>query len=245
MIPEKIEDINFCYLYIKSFRWTNPEAAEVYAGHPKVGEVYRTIYNPSMGLYRLMVGNESGLKFHKLISANEGEDHQCEMIEITRSNIIQLDLPERTLDKMIKWMDTDNKDLKKWYEPNQAEQSIAKGLQSLSIAIHRQDLDETKAMREAETVLKGLYIVNTNLFNLVLEIADKLGEWTMMREGLAVTPIALGPEGKGYNIANAMDELDTYLSPVKQGGDDRGEVIAAIMNLFTELERREIQEEDE
>lgn len=247
MIGETLNDVTFKYLYVKNFKWLDMVRAEGYQGHPRVGEVYRAIHGTNTDNYKLVISPSLTLLTDQLVITKEEETYcVSDLIEITKQNIIELNLDEKQLDRLAAWMANDNQDLKKMYGPVQPipQMNIQQGLISLKNAMAAQEDEEAKAMGKAERVMGGLYVTNSTAFNLVLEIADGLYQYDLLRQASPTLPLTLGTEGKGINCHQALENIHEYLSPVKQGGDERISIKQALLHLFTELERREINNLD-
>lgn len=244
MIKEKLDDLTFLYLYIREFKWNTTMETEVYMGHPRVGEVYRAALNKATGNYKLFLPIEGNhINTFVFNSLNVSSDQCSGKIEkISKSNIIQLNLREEQLNSILEWMDKDNIDVKKAIEPNKQNQDVAKniarGLMSLREAIEEHGASDNEARRRADQKMANLYMTNTDLFEIVLEIVDELHDADMARLEYPHLMMALSEEGKGINVQQALIHLSDYMDSPKNGGDCRESILGAIMNLVSELERR-------
>lgn len=246
MIGETLNDVTFKYLFVKKFKWIDITRAEVYQGHPRAGMVYRAIHGNNTNNYKVVISPTNTLLTDELIVTEEQEDSLvCEMVEITKQNIIQLNIPEKELDRLSAWITNGNQDLKSMYQPPQPPvQIMQQGLIRLKNAMMAQEDEESKAMAKAERVMGGVYVTNPVAFDLILEMADAIFQYDLLRQQSSTLGLTLGAEGKGINCHQALENIHEYLSPVKQGGDERISVKQAIIHLYSELERRILNDLD-
>ncbi|HEY0751370.1 MAG TPA: hypothetical protein VGD26_09445 [Chitinophagaceae bacterium] len=106
--------------FVKFFNFTKPEDLERLNGHPIIGRVYRLLKDP-FG-WRIHLGrqtNQEGLDGLYLGEVDieegllHGEQPQYRFaIEIvTPTNYLELPIPEEDRQKVLEWIETDNKDL--------------------------------------------------------------------------------------------------------------------------------------
>lgn len=238
-MTETLKDVSIRYLFVKAFEWVDVALKERYQGHPKPETVYRSLFNETTGNYKIFVGNIMFIA-DKLNTTEEDQQARTSTIEvITKNNILELNLPEAELDAIIAWEATSNKDIKSIYEtPPQPKQQ---GLIALKAAMSDQEAKEAAEMDIAMEVLEELYMLNTSLFKLVVETASALIHHDLnLHQNGAMMTLELSDHGAGYNIGTAMKKLNRYLSKPKKGGDDREDIIDAVVKLYTELDRRSL-----
>lgn len=229
------------YVYVNAFKWKDTVSSEMYAGHPRAGKVYRAVYNTNTNNYRIgLPGTPHFFVFPKLILTEEDEaECTCDMVEITKENIVQLNLPEDGLDQMTQWIETDNNDLR---EVTPEEKNIKNGLQRLQKAVSDQELEEIRLMSQAQQVIQDIYLVDTSLLNVYLDIGRLLYKRSM--EEPITHDLRRGSDGRGINIFSATNHINDYMRPVKAGGDYKESIEEAIIDLTIELERRKLNNLD-
>lgn len=244
MIKETLKDVTFKYLFVHDFKWLDPTRSEQYQGHPLPGKIYRAVHNEKTGNYKVFIPPVNILMTDRL-NLVETDDQECvsSIVEITKANIISLNLQDEELTKLTQWMDMDNKDIKDSLYKD--EPMMQKGLESLQQAIDQQSREEAEAMFVAKEVLTPLLITNSLAFDLLLEIAYAVHQDDMENQNSNTLSLALGPDGKGANMSQVLMCVNEYLDKPKNGGDDRDSLIALILHAFTELQRRVIQDLDE
>lgn len=234
MTKETLKDVSIVYLFIKSFEWMDVGMKEQYQGHPKPGSVYRSFYNASTGNYKIFVGNAMFITDSLVVLPSEEQSRVCDIYPLQKDNILELNPSEEQLDNIIAWEANSNKEIKSIYqeEPKQ-------GLGALHKAMNQQELEEAQDMAIARKVLGELHLINTSLFRLIVEVASALSDHDIqLHENGAMMTLELSDHGAGYNIGTAIKKLNKYLTKPKRGGDDREDVVDAIVKLFTELDRR-------
>lgn len=238
-VKEKLEDVSWKYLFVNSWTWHDATLSEDYNGHPHAGEVYRAIYNDKTKNYKLEFPTEQLLTDVLLIEklTFSDDDSSGSLTEITKENIVKLNLSEADLDKLIGWFDNAKQDMAKLYGKKKAPERIT---------VVEPSNQERQVMAGALHILNSIYQTNTALFALIMEVASRLHRNDMQKPiHNAMTTLTLSGGASGVNIHQALGNLEEYIKPIKKGGDDRDNVIYAIIHLFTELQRRVINNLDD
>lgn len=244
-MTETLKDVTIRYLFVKAFEWVDVALKERYQGHPKPETVYRSFFNETTGNYKIFVGNIVFIADKLNTTEEDGQARTSTIEVITKGNILELNLPEAELDSIIAWEASSNKDIKTIYEAPPPIH-VSNGLVSLKAAMGDQEAREAADMDIAMEVLQELYMINTSLFHLIVETASALVHHDLqLHQNGAMMTLELSDHGAGYNIGTAMKKLNRYLSKPKRGGDDREDIMDAIVTLYTELDRRNLLSLDE
>lgn len=128
------------YGFVKHFLYHDASALYQMGGHPTPGRVYRIIQD-SEKAFRLHIGVENNIAHHEglLLNGLQGSwpNWECEIVEITPDNFTEFDLVQEDSEKLNKWIDTDNEDLRNHTKPVNVQvhtkDDIVKLLESLPI----------------------------------------------------------------------------------------------------------------
>ncbi len=115
VLSDNSKNTEFLYLYVDEFQWLSHMDTEAFSGHPKPKSVYRAIFNKDTRGYRIIYGTTNGnpqaIVLKNLANKNKGVGYLSNMVILTRDNILNFDISDEDLDKMVFWIDTENKDL--------------------------------------------------------------------------------------------------------------------------------------
>ena len=95
------------YLYVKSFSWASTIDQQEYRGHLKPKTVYPAVYDSEANLYYVKFDERGGIPVSLVVpsltltNSDAIYNFNCELVEITRDNILDFDLPEEQLDNML------------------------------------------------------------------------------------------------------------------------------------------------
>jgi hypothetical protein len=239
-IEERFTDLEIKFLFTKHFIWHNTLDREIFQGLPAIGRVYRDLYNPKSGNHKLkmpgVIINEHGIALEGLAikDLNEsGHDYDCEFVEITLGNILDLDILEADLDLLNVWMSTGNKDLEQLYEEE------PQPLNKLKKALHNHNQEEAEALAMGTNAIMNLWSANPLKFDIVMGLIEYLTEADFESYEDIANHIRHHPtSGKGVNISQALRALDRYNSDNRRVGEDIADLFIAAEAIITEMERK-------
>lgn len=234
MIKEKLEDVSIKYLFIKKFSWNETWDKERFQGHPREGEVYRSIYNPKTNNNKLIINPPPG--GDSLLLEDFKNTYEGEIIEITPQTLLECNLPEGNLDKLIQWLESENKDLKDLYQQPAP-------LQILQQAMSSQEYDEQQALNRAINILAELYNINGEVFDIVLALAEGMIQYTIERESDPTNFLMMGERGAAINIREAVIHLNRYVGPDRRTDLDKNDLYESIKYIIQEIERIKLNKE--
>lgn len=236
MIKEKLEDIAIQYYYSKDFQWLDPMFSERYQGHPRPGQVYRAIVNDSKKNTKLLITEHPTWNALVMNDFTKGMQFDGSVEPITLKNILDLNLSESELDRILNWQEQDNKDLKRLYKP-QPDQVV---LMTLAEAMNNQAKEEAADMNDAVNLLSALRITDPIGFNIILELIDALGQDSM--ESRASSALATDPQfSTGINMSRVMDSVCRYIGDDRRTNFDRADLIQAFLGIVNELKAIELE----
>jgi hypothetical protein len=210
------------FIYVKEWKWLDPIGAQMHGGKPETGRVYATEYDVRTG-NRMLLGN---ILLDRMVVTDEiSRVFAYEIVELSPQNIIELNVKEEDLDMIIKVGQKPVEDTLK---------------QKIKSELARIDNDKNDKLNNVVKALNNMIMTNTTAFELMEELVELMNDWDMETHSSPALSLALSTDGKGINIQQTMIEVEKYMKPVKQGGDDRKQILNAIVFLFTELQRREL-----
>jgi hypothetical protein len=237
----------YVYLYIKKFTWLDTETASQTDGHPLPNRVYRAI--KTNNIHSIIVEGKSQLVLPGLICEEDIKGYNCEIVEISLRNIVDLLPNEEDLKSMEKWMEIKNSDI---VPPTEIPSELMDKLQR---ALAQQAVIQQTVLEDADT-LNHLNILNSIQYEAVLELIDYLielniGETDESGNFTAVSGLSRGSQGLGYNIGQALQNIELYTNSehTVRANDQidspfRDYLMEATVALIKESERRKIQELD-
>lgn len=226
MLNDTIESTVLGYVFVHSFKWKEVLKAEETGGNPLPGEVYRYGYNKNTGQYRIIFEHKgmSAVLLPRLVVDEESEaDHFCRISVITKSNILDLALPERELDTLISYIEDEHKTIKK-----------VLNMENKTVAPFEPEDDVKYAIR----TLLELRSADGALFDAIVYVtAHTLEVHEETSESYAEISLTLGA---GHNIGRAIDHLHSYGSDNTRHNLQEEDLMEAIRNLIVEFKRRQI-----
>lgn len=227
------------YLFVNSFKWKDTFNQMQFNGHPLEKQVYRSLYNNSTKIYSLIftkIGEQhQALPLEVLEADNEGCTYK--VTELARTNILDHEIDETELDKIINWMDTDNNDL----TPRQ--QQLPVPLQNLMNESFRQAQQDEEFLKKVYVAFEELNLHNTIYAEILLKLAEQLREYSLETVFDPANDLELDRDrGAAANITKAMRLLRDYSLSIREGGEQEYDLNNAIIALVREKERRTLNE---
>lgn len=229
MIPELQKDVEIKYILIRSFKYYNPEEAEVFNGHPHIGRVYRSVFNLHTKHHRLLLPNNIVMGFNLLTGDNGSA--AFDLVEITIDNILDLDIQEEDLEIFLH----PNDDI---FQP----QIMIEGLGDLQNQLEQSLKDEADFSSRASEVVLDLYQVNPIKAEVLLQFASLFLDSEMESHQDAAYDLRMSRDGMSLNIGEALRSLDTYSGGDRRSNLDINDLLDAMVSIGTELERQYISE---
>lgn len=223
MIQERDSDVEVKHIYIKKFKYNNPEIAESMCGHPISNRVYKSIFNINTKHHRLLLPDGVVMGFDVLNGSNP--DAEYDLIEITLDNILDFDIQETDLDLMLK--------------EDQSPTFEIIGLEKLQEALNQQGMDEVDFSQRASEAVLGLFHANPLKAEILVDLANYLSDADLDSYEDIANHIRHHPtSGKGLNIAQALRALDSYNDDSRRTGEDMEDLFVALEAIVTEMERK-------
>jgi hypothetical protein len=222
------------YLYVKHWEYADPILLEFFQGLPKKQSVYRAELNPDTNQYS-MIFKEGAfpLLIPTLITNNLAQDgYSCELVELSKSNILDLNLEEDDLDKIISW--TENKTM--------INNNSLQVFQEAHLQMQHEQAERLAYVTEA---ISRLDSVNSIHVDIIFDAVEMLEEKNLLDHD-PINDIALDERlGLGVNISRAQDSLKRYSSNDRRTNEDPTDLYEALYHIVRELERRTLNEIDE
>ncbi len=219
------------YIYVKDFEWFDTSNKITFGHFPEKKSVQRAILKGGAVeiIADSVLGYGNTLGFGSTVG--DGEACKYEFIEITRSNIISLNLTIEQIDQLTEWIQSKNEDISMAPLPQEFQQELNK--------VHKEYVENMTEIAEA---VEELHNVNKGQFDIICELVDYINYQNQSDEDPARF-ITHGVKGLGANIAEAVRILTQYASGPKYG-EDRDQLLTAILAIINELERRDIHQLD-
>lgn len=250
-LPDTEDNIKFVYLFVKSFKWHQPADIEATAGHPKAGRVYQAVLNTDTNTYRLVyndpVNDTAAVYLAKLVIDSEEEPQyktDSEIVEITLGNILDFNILEEDLDKLLGWRKDNNLKLKQQLGLNKKEKQVSQQINPVqAVAAVQKQADDQDLQRLGNSVI-NIRTNNPLLYEAVsdlvfyIEQAERASGKNMIDASWMDFSKTLGA---GKNISRAIERLAVY------GGEDRrsnlmtADLLEAGRSLLLEGARKKIQ----
>jgi hypothetical protein len=235
IIPEVIENLEFKYLFIKSFKWQDQMMNEAFQGEPTSGRLYRAIWNNQTKNHRLLVGNVE-LLIEDINSSNPERPYLCDIHEISLDNIIECKLQEEDLDKLNNWIESNNEDIRSLYKPRDP---IQQGLIQLGEAMQRQSQQEFNALKKAAEAMKNLLDINAIQFDIIVDFIEFLVKENYSSPSDPTYALSMHyKHGLGINISKALKYIDFYSSDSRRINEDVNDLKIAMAAIITEIDRK-------
>lgn len=243
-LNDNIKDLTVKYIYVEKWNWLDVISGEIFGGHPIENCVYRSVYNKKTKSHRLILseGTANSPKDAILIKnfnqSNEIEGYTCQLTEITKSNLLNINLNETEVDKLHDWTQSNNDDLKGHPQPDEA------GLIRLKNAMLEQEMEDKEYLENLFNVATKLLSVNSDYFKILIEIGDLMTESTLIEHDGPVEALSISETGMSLNIGETLKALKSYTSNNRRTNLDREQLHDALMGIVRELNRRNILEID-
>lgn len=251
----KKEDI--VYLYVKQFSYKQKDDLKNMGGHPMEGRVYRSIKSTSPKEYKIHVGEEKtlvsvdGIKVKGLKCNNK--DFECELIEITDDNILNLPLIGEDLALLNTWEDEGNKSLLDLVNGEGEEIKTTKRKVNIdeSEPVDEISMEDLKELINTSFNLDSVTDQKTNLISEhdeeMATVVDDIADYVLStyEDKYANSPIPSGPfivseYGKGFNCGNSLKYLSRYCTEGYAKSNDVKDLFKAVHYILFEIKRRYI-----
>jgi hypothetical protein len=239
-INDNLGDLIPRYIFVKKWKFLDMLDAEKFQGHPIPGRVYRSLYNTKTDSYRIILNEagQDGLLVKDINNTSEENGFVSESVIISKSNLLELQLDEEDLDKIINWQETNNSDL--FTEMNPIPQEILVRLeQALTAPSGDQHL-----MDEALHTASELINVNYDFFDVWIELGQLLVEQSIADHDSQAVVLSESEGGMSLNIGDVYKALKVYTGDDRKTNLDRSSIHEAMIGLSRELVRRNLNELD-
>ena len=248
-LQDTIYNTKIIYVYVNNFDYgKNQMGKEQASGHPKSKKVYRAIFNTDTNSYRVVYDIKGGNVYSVFIEnlqSKDGEElgYTCDIVPITKSNILDFKISEENLDELLTWLKTDNKDIKeilgdvgttkKAAKKTEKQQPVAISKKGANGGIPPEFVSFMNLMQE---IYKTDQMTFGTIFDLVLYLVDHPGadsgnlgmHWLRMDKD----------QGAGVNVASAVEKLSRYIGSDRRTNLMNDDLMGAVVNLLNERTRR-------
>ncbi len=225
------ENTIFKYFYVSKFKWTSLMSLEENGGHPKEKKVYRGWINTDTNTYRLNTQDNMSLCIGALISTSEEIGYTSEIKEVSLDTILDLNLQESCLDNIIKWIESDNQDLKRLLFQTTTKMPPIEIIRIVNNAVNKEP--QLDGIIEALQELAG---IDPLKFESIWELTDFLN--SEMYEEVSIDAETLKNDPKhssSINVYNAFQSLNKYIGANRKTNRDRIDLLKALSAILTEL----------
>lgn len=231
------------YIYFKDFEWYASEAHESNVGHPKKSEVYRAILNTDTKTYRVFYEVENKLDAVYLASlitdAEADYNYRSDAVEITKANILELQLKETQLDQIVKWSKENNKPIADFM----GLQPAAPSQQQMNAQQVKEFIDQQEVMKdftELGQFLGDLLQADPALYNALADFIYSLSqaEVDIDADYPSMSPVL----GAGTNISKALKHIRIYGSEDRRTNLNTEDLHLAMQAILEELVRRQFHQ---
>lgn len=242
------------YLFVKQFAWSSAGDNENHVGHPKPGRVYRSVFNKDTKTWRLFYeidGKLTGIFLPKL-NAEERTDedkfftelqYTAEIIELSKTTILDCDITTEDLDLLCKWIDEGNQPIKHimGFEREQPHGFMPVSGEEIVRALQQNMLRDEEFVAFIKQA-RHLKENNLLLFDAIAEFVWFLNEsmavpdetidstWTEFSKTL----------GAGKNISKSLEHLSRYGGESQRTNMMQEDLFGAIKSLMLEQARRSL-----
>jgi hypothetical protein len=233
IIPEVIENLEFKYLFVKSFKWQDTELQESLQGQPLSGRLYRSIYNIQTQLHKFVLGETTNLVVEKLQCSSPDFAYLCDVVEVTIDNILDLKITEEDLDQLNTWIESNNEDIRRRYNsakvPNT--QLIQLGNEMME--------EEAQAVAMSNEIMCHLYHIDIERFYTVLDLITKISDLTIEETNDPTYELSIHPQfGTGVNLSNVFKNLSQYTGTDRRTNLNVEDLTNSIYSLVKEYEQK-------
>jgi len=235
-IPDRIEDLEIKYIFIKKWRWVDIEARESYQGHPEEGRVYRVAHHKKTKSFRFVIPGHDLMLIDSLTNTDERRGYVCDCELVEKRNLLTLNFKEEDLDKILNWTEIKNQDL--------FQQPIPLGEFMSNINNLHQQMETADRMAYLTEAITRLDSVNSIQVEVVIELIEHLYEKNL-EAPLNLEDISMDKKnGLGVNISRTQDALKRYAGTDRRTNEDSNDLYEAMGHLVVESERRLLNELD-
>lgn len=253
MLIDTPTNTKIIYLFVKDFQWTIPINKESNVGHPKPGRVYRGVKNTDTESYRLMyrVGDAiQGTLLPLLDSHDEANGYLSDIREITIDNILDFDILEEDLTEFLRWLETDNKELKekmKGFFDKQQPNALPPFLQKKTMPEMVVEILRSRDPELASIVstVNELRISDPHIFAAVGAFINHLLAHPEAETSIDSRWIRFDKNlGAGANLSAALSKLSVYGSSNRRTSFSEHDLVGAIRDLLLEEYRWKLHENE-
>ncbi len=232
------------YLFVNKFDWgTNQQSKENSLGHPKPQRLYRALHNIEVDRYLIVhtVTKEDlqATYIENLQNTDESIGYTADISRVSLENILDFNILEEDLDALLKWVETDDRELKGamgWIKPTSKAIPVIGPSRMTDLPEvdeqYIQFIDLGGMLNDKDPVLFGTVI---DLLSFLLESKDdSIIDTTWVKYDKK--------HGAGANISAAVQKLSKYMSADKKVNMEVEDLMGAIKDLLTERMRRDLNE---
>jgi hypothetical protein len=227
VLSDNEKNVEFLYAYVKDFKWHNNLDNEQFHGHPMKGHIYRLMHNKDTKSYRLFYDSvNGGMIAIMLPSLTDVEDgYRAKLVPISKKNIVSLDLSEDNLEVLVKWLENDNKDLKKFMGFGEEKNKL--------VRISSKEKEVADFVMSASEMYQREPVVFEALQDLLVFITERGDEDSMESIDLSFSK----EHGAGINISKSFNLLARYIGEDKRKSFMSEDLLEAIYTLLNEHAR--------
>jgi hypothetical protein len=229
------------YLFVKDFAYKDKNYEEMMGGHPKVGRIYRALFDQESKIYRVIVEEDdkseaglAGLMITKLV--NDDARWRADMEIFDDESILNYDILSEDFLRLGKWKEVDNADIDylryeasaNGVEIEQEENGITKVIFSSEDDSEENFTDNILSL--AETDYELAKAVDKTLEGILHYLSSISVDYPDLTQHLSSSKTA----GKGVNIGLAVEALSEYIN---NDPASRGTLNKAVYYLLREMAR--------
>jgi len=232
--------MNIKYVFINSFKWNDTYNQVRFNGLPNDNTICRCLYNEGSKIYSLIV-DETRKPYDAIVLDQLKLDTEictATMTDLNKENILDIEIPETELDKILKWMDNDNEDLKP-KKQLALPASTQAGFENLLNRAKQQAEEDQLFMQEVYNAFENLNLHNSIYAEVLIELAHRLVDYSLSTVDDPGAELELDRDrGMSVNLAKALRSLKYYSEPIRQGGEEEDDLDTALLAIIREKERR-------
>lgn len=219
-------------------------ASEFHHGHLRDGRVYRCLHNLDAKSYLVNYDPHNCILTDSLLTTElDGSAFTCELIQLTKNNILEFPIKEDDLDMIIKMEAGGHKDIMAMHMGDAAimdgsslpPRQIVEGIMRNFHSQEREDLDYVSTIASK---LAHLIRMNCMQVDALNDVIDGLLAATETEPQTFTEALSRTNSGSGYNIGRALEHLQIYTGNDKRLSYDYNDLTMAIMYLIEEQVRR-------
>lgn len=259
ILQDTIENTQIVYLYVNKFDYgTDLVNKEQNSGHPRSNTVYRAIFNTDTKSYRLIYKVDKDNVYSVFIPVLKVEEENdlefvCDITVLTSNNILSFKISEKNLDDLLKWLKTDNSDIKEILGDvggSSKKKKVKKATQQPAQVPSPVKADENGIIKLSPEILRFLNFgmelnkVDPLIFGTIFDLLIYLNQNVYSDTGVVSTNwLKLDREhGAGVNVSAAVEKLSRYLGQDRRTNLDEKDLMGALKDLLIEKSRRNYHE---